>query len=175
MFIGWQINSTGQNQAQGRAQAAIILGAAAYEAHPSPVFRQRLNHGLTLYRQRQVPLLMLTGGRGEGARFSEAEVGRRYLRARGVPAAAIRIEERSRTARQNLTEARRVLAREGIEQVVLVSDPPHLFRALAMARAHGFTARGAPTPTSAYRSWQTRWPFILRGIGFVRIWWVIGE
>jgi uncharacterized SAM-binding protein YcdF (DUF218 family) len=175
IILGWKIDRTGAETDPRPAQAAIILGAAAYDARPSPVFAERLNHGLTLYRRGQVPILMLTGGRGEGARFSEAAVGRRYLLARGVPARAIRLEERSRTTRQNLTEARRILAPAGITRVLVVSDPPHVHRALAMARGHGFDARAAPTPTSAYRSWQTRLPFVLREILFVHIWWAIGE
>jgi uncharacterized SAM-binding protein YcdF (DUF218 family) len=175
IILGWNINRTGAETDPRPAQAAIILGAAAYDTRPSPVFAERLNHGMTLYRRRQVPILMLTGGRGEGARFSEAAVGRRYLLARGIPDSAIRVEEQSRTTRQNLTEARRVLAGDGIDRVLVVTDPPHLYRALSMARGHGFDARGAPTPTSAFRSWQKRLPFVMREILFVHIWWTIGE
>lgn len=172
----WRIADAGAIRTAPSADVAIILGAAAYDARPSPVFAERLRHAATLYRSARVPLLMVTGGRGHKARFSEAEVGRRFLIAQGVPASAIRIEERSRTTLQNLVEARRVLgAGQGIERALIVSDPPHMLRALSMARAQGFAALPAPTPTTRYRSWQTRWPFALRELWFLHVWWVVRQ
>ena len=34
-----------------KADVAIILGAAAYNGEVSPVFRERINHGITLYQE----------------------------------------------------------------------------------------------------------------------------
>ena len=33
------------------ADAAVVLGAAAWEDGPSPVYRERLNHGIRLFQQ----------------------------------------------------------------------------------------------------------------------------
>lgn len=50
------------------ADAAIVLGAAAYESGPSPVYTERLNHGIWLYQQGYVQKLILTGGTAAGNR-----------------------------------------------------------------------------------------------------------
>ena len=42
----WQVHKTSQQSSQNDAEAAIILGAAAWGDNPSPVFKERLNHGI---------------------------------------------------------------------------------------------------------------------------------
>ena len=44
------------------ATAIVVLGAAQYEGHPSPVLRARLDHALELYRRSLAPLVIVTGG-----------------------------------------------------------------------------------------------------------------
>src|ERR671919_3015018 len=46
------------------ADAAVVLGAAVWGAEVSPVFRERINHGIDLYRKGKVRKLIFTGGRG---------------------------------------------------------------------------------------------------------------
>jgi energy-coupling factor transporter ATP-binding protein EcfA2 len=55
------------------ADAAIVLGAAVYTDRPSPVFEERIRHGVALYKAGRVRLLVMTGGRDPGDRLSEAE------------------------------------------------------------------------------------------------------
>src|SRR5690606_22137004 len=73
----------GQRDQAQPADAIIVLGAAAYDARPSPVFEERIRHGLALYRQGYAPVLLFTGGYGTGARFSESQVARRYALRQG--------------------------------------------------------------------------------------------
>ncbi len=83
----------GERDQAAKADAIIVLGAAAYDAKPSPVFEERIRHGLDLYEARYAPLLIFTGGYGgTGARFSESQVARRYALKHGVPDDAILIE-----------------------------------------------------------------------------------
>lgn len=149
------------------ADAIIVLGAAAYDAKPSPVFEERIRHGIELYRRGLARRLIFTGGYGGGgARFSESQVARRYALREGVPEEAILIETVSRTTRSNLTEARRLLSEQGLHRVIVVSDPLHMARALRLSRELGIDALGSPTPTSRFRSFGTRWPFLLQEIYF---------
>src|SRR5678810_584479 len=77
------------------AQAAdviVVLGAAEYRGHPSPVLEARLNHALFLYRQQWAPRILTTGGAGGDPTFTEAEVGRAYLSRHDIPSEAILTE-----------------------------------------------------------------------------------
>lgn len=149
------------------ADAIIVLGAAAYDAKPSPVFEERIRHGLDLYRQGYAPKLIFTGGfGGAGARFSEAQVARRYALKQDVPARDILIESRSRTTRQNLIEAKRLMEAHGMHRVILVSDPLHMARALRLSDELGIDALASSTPSTRFRSFHTSWRFLAQEIYF---------
>ena len=60
------------------ADVAIILGAATYNGEVSPVYRERLKHGVTLYQQGFVAKIIVTGGLGEGNTESDASIAKGY-------------------------------------------------------------------------------------------------
>jgi uncharacterized SAM-binding protein YcdF (DUF218 family) len=157
-----------------RGETAIVLGAAVYGDVPTPVFAARIDHAINLYREGRVKRLLLTGGRSPEDRLTEAEAAAAYARARGVPPAAILLERQSRTTRQNLENARQVLGDAADAPVLIVSDPLHMRRAMAIAAAVGFDAEASPTPTSRYRSLATRLPFLAREVWFMHLHWVLG-
>lgn len=149
------------------ADVIIVLGAAAYDAKPSPVFEERIRHGLSLYRAGYAPKLIFTGGfGGTGARFSESQVARRYALRHGVPEKDMLIETVSRTTRQNLVEARTLMQREGMHTAIIVSDPLHMARALRLCRELGIDALASSTPSTRFRSFHTRWRFLLQELYF---------
>ncbi len=144
------------------SDCAIVLGAAAYGSKPSPVFEERIRHAISLYREKQVSKIIFTGGYGTGAPHAESEVGAAYAIRAGVPAADTLVELRSRTTRQNLAEAKRLMDAHGMETAILVSDPLHMRRAMWMAEDLGISAVSSPTPTTRYRSLKTKWQFLRR-------------
>lgn len=148
------------------ADAILVLGAAAYDARPSPVFQERIRHALDLYRRGYADTLVFTGGYGYGARFSESQVARRYAMREGVPADAILIETLSRTTYENLREARALMLDRGLQRIIVVSDPLHMARALRLARRLGIDAVGSSTPSTRFRSFRTRWQFLAREVYF---------
>lgn len=169
------IDAVGRSVPQGNADVAIVLGAAAYDSRPSPVFAARIDHGIALFRAGRVKRLLVTGGYGAGARFAESQVARRYAIARGVPASAILIETRSRTTRQNLDEAAALMRRHRLSSAFIVSDPAHVMRAGWMAEAAGIDAQAAATPTTRYRGWQARTGFVMREIWFSTVFLLTGQ
>jgi uncharacterized SAM-binding protein YcdF (DUF218 family) len=161
-YIVW----VGERDQAAPSDAIIVLGAAAYDARPSPVLEERIRHGIDLYRRRMAPTLIFTGGYGNGARFSESQVARRYALKHGVPASAILIEAESRTTRQNLEQARALMQAHHFKRAIIVSDPLHMARALRLARELGIDALGSSTPTSRFRSFATRKRFLLQEVYF---------
>ncbi len=135
-----------------RADAIVVLGAAQYNGDPSPIYRARLEHAVALYRQGVAPLVVFTGGKEPGDRYTEGGSGRRWAIAHGVPARATLAEEASRDTIGNLSGAKRLLATRqpaGARlRVVIVSDPFHMYRAVEQARDLGLVAYSSPTRTS---------------------------
>lgn len=175
ILLALQIDATGKVHHPGPADAAIVLGAAVNGAAPSPVFRERIRHGVTLYRTGRVRKLVLTGGYGEGASHAESQVARTIAIRAGVPAHAILIETRSRTTQQNMAEAKRLMDRHRLSSALIVSDPLHMKRALRMAHDTGVTAYGAPTPTTRYRGWRSKSGFLLREVYFYNHYLLTGD
>jgi len=132
---------------QKPAHAIVVLGAAQYDGRPSPVLRARVDHAIDLWRRGLAPLLIVTGGRGQGDTTTEAAVQRRYAIAHGVPDSAIRVEPESRSTSESLRNVSGMLKREN-RDVILVSDPFHMLRLSILARRFGLHPRTSPTPTS---------------------------
>ena len=81
----FQVWSTGRSDQARAVDAIVVMGAAQYDGRPSPVLQARLEHALELYDDGVVPLIVVTGGRQEGDRFTDATTGYNFLRDRGVP------------------------------------------------------------------------------------------
>ena len=130
------------------SDAVVVLGAAQYDGTPSPAFAARLDHARDLYEDGVAPLIVVTGGKQAGDRFTEAAVGADYLIERGVPDAAILRETTSRNSWESLQASSRFLFPRGVERIVLVSDPFHSLRIRLTAEEIGFDAVTSPTRTS---------------------------
>ena len=133
-----------------KADAIVVLGAAQYDGRPSPVLQNRLDHALELYEQGLAPLIVVTGGRQDGDRFTEATVGYNYLRDRGVPDDAIRKEVQGHTTYESLAATARFLRTEDINEVILVSGPATAKRLAGISSDVGLDAAISPsegTPT----------------------------
>ena len=160
--LGLDIAAYASRSDAGPADAAVVLGAAVWADRPSPVFAARIDHAVGLYRSGRVPLLILTGGRSAGDSLSEAAAAAAYARARHVPRRALVCETASRVTEENLQGAAAVARARGLGRVLVVSDPLHMRRAVAMARDLGLDAHPSPTPTTRYRSLRSRAGFLLR-------------
>lgn len=144
------------------AESIVVLGAAQYDGRPSPVLKARLDHGIDLWNRKMGSLLVLTGGQASGDTTSEAAVGRAYARKRGVPEAAIVLENKGRTTRESMLAVADTLGKRGVRSAILVSDPFHMLRLWIMGRRFGIRAYTSPTRTSpispnSERRWQYMW------------------
>jgi uncharacterized SAM-binding protein YcdF (DUF218 family) len=163
-WVGWRIVRGSEMDETKPADVAIVLGAAAYGDKPSPVFEQRILHAVTLYKNRTVKKLLLTGGFGDGAEMSESQVARRYALQEGVPDRDLLIEKTSRTTVENLKQARDVMQQHGLTTALIVSDPLHMERAAWIATDLKMEAGRSPTPTTRYQSAESRTGFLVREI-----------
>ena len=134
-------------------QAIIVLGAAQYDGRPSPALKERLDHAYELWQARVAPIIVTTGGKQMGDRFTEASAGADYLIAKGVPDASILREVNGAHTYDSLAAAARFLKERGITRVVLVSDPFHNLRIGAIADEVGLQATESPSQHSPIVGW----------------------
>jgi uncharacterized SAM-binding protein YcdF (DUF218 family) len=147
-YATFRIWEQGERDERRPADAIVVLGAAEYDGRPSPVFRARLDHAVSLYHEGLAPILVVTGGKASGDRTTEAAVAREFALERGVPDDAILVEDRGRTTLESLHTVGEMLRARGVRDAVFVSDRAHMLRVLRMARDQGLTSYGSPTTTS---------------------------
>ncbi|ULJ62518.1 YdcF family protein [Wielerella bovis] len=165
-WCAWQVYQYAQlpTQLPTHADAAVVLGAAAWGKNPSPVFRERINHALILYQTERVDKLIFTGGTPKKGFPTEAEVARWFAIKQGVPERDIIFETRSKDTYQNLANTRLMMQKHHVKNVIIVTDPYHMARAMTMAQDLGIRASPSPTPTSRYNTAtrKTRWRFFVQ-------------
>ncbi len=144
------------------ADVVIVLGAAAYDGGVSPVYRERLNHGIDLYRQGLVKKIIVTGGVAKGNKHSDAYTAKEYVLSQGISEEDILMEEASVITLENLENSKALMEQNGYRTAIVVSDPLHMKRAMLLAEDTGMEAYGSPTPTTMYRSLKTKLPFLAR-------------
>jgi uncharacterized SAM-binding protein YcdF (DUF218 family) len=138
--------------------AIVVFGAAEYDGRPSPVYRARLDHGLSLFHHGIAPLLITLGGNG-GDQYNEGAVGREYLMGMGVPRQAIIAETVSRNTEESALRVSVIARANGLHRLVIVSDGTHLFRIHKICAAEGLDVLTSPRPHVAVegerrRSWR---------------------
>ena len=163
-LLAHDIYSFSLTSSKARADAAVVMGATVFRNRPSPVFRERINHAVNLYRQGVVRYLIFTGGLAGNDELAESEAAREYAITQGVPAEHILIETTSSNSCLNLVEAKRIMDENALEQALIVSDPLHMRRAMWLAESIGMKAESAPTPTSRYESFGRKARFLMREV-----------
>lgn len=147
-----QVWSTGRSSPAVDADAIVVLGAAQYDGRPSAQLAARLDEVVRIWPEGRAPVVVVTGGRQPGDRFSEAEASARYLVERGVPESAIVFENEGSTTYESLSSAATILGPG--TRVILVTDPFHALRSRLIAEEVGLRATVAPTRTSVISGWD---------------------
>jgi len=155
-LLAGRIYSFRNTSSDAPADAAVVLGAAVWTTQVSPVFRERINHAIDLYRKGQVRKLIFTGGQGNSGEPTESSAARQYALENGLPASDILIEEKSHTTYENILYAKQLADTHGINRVLIVSDPLHMKRAMAMAKDVGLIAEPSPTPSTRYQGLRSQ-------------------
>ena len=146
--------------------AIVVLGSA--NRNYSPEYREvqpdtaavaRLNYAAYLHDRTGLPVL-LAGGVGYGGGGPHSEVMANYLHKR-LHVEPRWLDTQSRTTEENARYSRELLAAEGIERVVLVTQSFHMRRAKLLFEAQGFEVLPAPTQLADPRLPAGEWVYWL--------------
>lgn len=149
-----------------KVDVVIVLGAATYNGSVSPIYRERLNHGIQLYQEGYATKIIVTGGMGEGNEVSDAYAAKQYALSWGIPEEDVLTEDTSTITQENLENSKTIMDEKGYTTAIIVSDPLHMKRAMLLAKDAGITAYSSPTPTTLYISPRTKIPFLIREVFF---------
>ena len=158
----WRSAHTDDASRVDQADVILVLGAAQYGGEPSPVFEGRLRHAALLYREGRASTVLVLGGSAPGDTSTEAEAGRDWLIAEGLPAGVVVASPVGATTLESLEAAADWMRERDLQSAFLVSDPWHNLRVKRMASDLGIEAYASATWQSAARSEGTRFDGYLR-------------
>ena len=158
------------------SDAIVVLGSAQYNGVPSSIFEARLEHAVTLYEDGVAPMIVTVGGRAAGDEFTEAEAGREYLAASGVPGEALLAVPEGVDTLESMRAVSTAFGERGWTNAVVVTDPWHAMRAERMAEDAGIEADSSPTRQGpAVQTRGTQFRYILRETAAYLLYRVTGE
>jgi uncharacterized SAM-binding protein YcdF (DUF218 family) len=145
-----------RSKPEGDADAIVVLTGGILkhdesmpEDLPQPDTLSRVSYAAWLHRNwRPLPVIVSGGMTGVKRRVVLADVARRVLEEKGVPASMIVTEGRSRSTYENARYSAEILRARGLTRVALVTEALHMRRSVAAFRRQGLTVVPAPC---AYR------------------------
>jgi len=146
---------TGRQHSSASAQAILVFGTTENNGTPSPELTARLNDALTLYREHRAPWVVVTGGNRPGDVYTEGGVSATYLEHHGVPASRIIVGSGNDTW-QNVSSVIVAMQARHLTSVLCVTDPFHVYRAMAIASSQGLAPLPEPvsnSPTTKNSLW----------------------
>lgn len=114
----------------------IVLGAQVREDGPSVVLKYRLDAAVMYLNENPDTMCIVSGGQGGNEPFSEAEGMAEYLLDKGIEEDRIILEDRSTSTVENIQNSKKLM-KETYQNVGIVTNNFHVFRAVRIAKAQG--------------------------------------
>ncbi|GHU63036.1 hypothetical protein AGMMS49983_05630 [Clostridia bacterium] len=140
--------------ANGGADAILVLGASVSAYGPSPILANRLDEGMELYTLGVSDLLLLSGDNGT-AEYNEVQAMKEYTATNG--AAIDLTEENIYLDHAGFSTYDSVYRAKNIfkaDKIVIVTQRFHLYRALYLANQLGLDAIGVAAPDAEHQAIQ---------------------
>ncbi len=136
-----------------KADCILVLGAGLRpDGSPSDMLRDRLSFACDLWNEGVSDTVLISGDRASEA-YDEVTAMKNYLLAHGVPEEAIVEDPMGYSTSESLKRAKDIF---GYENVAVVTQRYHLYRALYIAQKIGLDAKGVNSDPFTYRGQTLR-------------------
>jgi len=129
----------------------VVLGCLVIDDKPSLMLERRLETAAEYLLSNPNAYCVVTGGQGENEDYPEAVIMKNYLVEAGVSPGRIIVEQKSTSTVENLQFAADLIEKYNChEDVVIVSDRFHQYRAGLAAEEAGLNSYAMPCDTAWY-------------------------
>lgn len=139
------------------------------------MFEARVNHSIYLFKSHKINTVIFTGGYSKGNIISDSQAAANYAIEKGIPENRILIEEISTFTYSNLIESKKLMDRNGLNSALIISDPIHMKRAMALSNAIEINGLPSPTPTTMYKSWNSKTKFLMYESFYYNVDFILGH
>lgn len=121
----------------GKLDYMIVLGAQVKGEAPSKALALRIEKAAKLWEESGEPVMVLSGGKGNGENISEAECMKRVLLEKGIPEEKLVMEDASTSTVENLKFCAKLTDCKE-KRTGIVSNNFHVYRAAKLAKKMGY-------------------------------------
>ncbi len=129
-----------------KADCILILGAGVKDGKPKPMLRDRLLAGIELYKSGAAKKIIMSGDHGR-ADYDEVNVMRAFALEQGVSAEDIFLDHAGFSTYDSVYRAKNIF---GAENIIIVSQKYHLYRALYISEKLDVKAAGVSANLNTY-------------------------
>ena len=129
-----------------KADCILILGAGVKDDKPKPMLRDRLLTGIELYKSGAADKIIMSGDHGR-ADYDEVNVMRAFALEQGVSAEDIFLDHAGFSTYDSVYRAKNIF---GAENIIIVSQKYHLYRALYISEKLDVKAAGVSANLNTY-------------------------
>ncbi len=148
LYLNYKDNATPYLKNLPHKKVAIILGTNKYIApnQENIFYNYRVRAGVQVYLSKKADKLLLSGWHDGG--YDEAESMKKDLIKFGIPKSALILDKKSKRTYDSIKRAKEVY---GLNDLIIISQPFHIKRALFLAKlegiqAYGFLSQSPPFP-----------------------------
>ena len=124
----------------------LILGAGIWGDEPSPMLEDRLLEGINLYNEGIAPKIIMSGDHGR-EEYDEVNIMKKFAIEKGVPSEDIFMDHAGFSTYESIYRAKEIF---GADDIVIVTQEYHLYRALYIADKLDINAYGVNSDPRKY-------------------------
>lgn len=123
----------------------LVLGARSYiDGAYNPCLKARVDHAVSLQKNRFAPVLLFSGGNDIEDNVNEAETMQKIASESGVPLGDMLLEKEATSTYENFVLAQKIMKKKNLNTVVIVTEPFHMARAKLIAEKLGMNYTVSP-------------------------------
>lgn len=135
------------------AEYILVLGAGLINGEKvTPLLASRLDKAIRVYnKNNQKSLIIVSGGKGDDEKVSEAFAMREYLLEQSIPNSSIILEDQSTNTYENFKYSKKIMLKQNKDySCVFVTSNFHVLRAAILAKTMDIKADGIGSKTALY-------------------------
>ena len=170
-----QVWRAAKNPVVRQADVIVVLGTAQLNGRPGDALEARLVEAKRIYDLGYASSIITVGAGAPGDRTTEAASSKYWLRKNGIPAKKVTAIEEGRDTLVSTKAYAAVMKKRYVSDVIIVTDPYHCKRAMAMANDQGVISTCSPVQSGPNTIANSGYRYLLREAGAYLVYITVGK
>ncbi len=174
-YAAVQVWRAAKNPIVRHADVIVVLGAAQLNGTPGQTLEARLVEAKRIFDLGYAPSIITVGSKAPGDRTTEAASAKNWLVHNGIPSRKITALAVGRDTLSSTKEYAKVMKKDYVSDVIIVTDPYHCKRAMTMANDQGVVSTCSPVQTGPETISKSSYKYLFREAGAYLVYITLGR